>query len=301
MSGYFPRVAVLAAALTACGPAAAQEPAEEIRIVAEPLGGCVWMLEGRGGNIAVCAGADGVFMVDDQYAPLTPTILEAVREIDEGPVRFVLNTHWHFDHTGGNENLGAAGALILAHHNVRERMSTDQFMAFLDRQVPASPDGALPVVTFGLDISFHVNNETVRAFHAPRAHTDGDAIVRFSKANVVHMGDILWGGKYPFIDTGSGGSVAGVLAAIDAALPVIDEDTRIIPGHGPLSDRAGLLAYREMLSVVSGRIGELVGEGKSLDEVLAAEPSAEFDEAWGGGYISPERFVEMLYLDLSAD
>lgn len=302
MPGSLIRPALLLASLCAStfAWAQAQTQTEELTVTATHVAGCVWRLEGRGGNIGVCAGEDGIFMVDDQYAPLTPAILEAVQRIQAGPVRFVLNTHWHFDHTGGNENLGKGGSLIVAHDNVRERMSTDQFMAFLDRNVPASPPGALPVVTFGDDITFHVNGETVHAFHVPRAHTDGDAIVHFREADVIHMGDVVWAGQYPFIDTGSGGSVAGVLAAVDAVLPRVGEATAVIAGHGPLTDRAGLLAYREMLADVSQRIEGLMSEGRTLEEIRAAAPSAAYDEAWGGGFVTPERFVEMIYLDLKA-
>jgi glyoxylase-like metal-dependent hydrolase (beta-lactamase superfamily II) len=298
MSGSIVRSALLLAALCVSTPGHGQEDGEALSVTATHVAGCVWRLEGRGGNIGVCAGGDGIFMVDDQYAPLTPAILEAVGRIQPGPVRFVLNTHWHFDHTGGNENLGRRGTLIVAHDNVRERMSTDQFMAFLDREVQASPPGALPVVTFGGDITFHVNDETIHAFHVPRAHTDGDAIVHFREADVVHMGDVVWSGQYPFIDTGSGGSVAGVLAAVEAVLPLVGEATAVIAGHGPITDRAGLLAYRDMLAGVSAEIARLMAEGRTLGEIREAAPSAAYDEAWGAGFIKPERFVEMIYLDL---
>ena len=300
MPGAIARPAALLAGLCITGLAHAQADTEELTVTATHVAGCVWRLEGRGGIIGVCAGEDGIFMVDDHYAPLTPAILQAVRGIQAGPIRFVLNTHWHFDHTGGNENLGEGGSLIVAHDNVRARLSTDQFMAFLDRNVPASPAAALPVVTFGGDITFHLNAETVHAFHVPRAHTDGDAIVHFRDADVVHMGDVLWSQHYPFIDTGSGGSVAGMLAAVDAVLARTGEQTKIIAGHGAMTDRPGLLAYREMLETTSGRIAGLVAQGLSLEDVQAAAPTADYDPTWGGGFIGPERFVEMIYLDLKA-
>jgi glyoxylase-like metal-dependent hydrolase (beta-lactamase superfamily II) len=281
--------------------AAAQEGTETVEVKATSVAGAVWMLEGRGGNIAVSAGEDGILMVDDQYAPLTPAIGEAIARIQEGPVRFVLNTHWHRDHTGGNENFGAAGAIIVAHDNVRTRMSTEQFIEFFRRTVPPSPDGALPVITFGTDVSFHLNGEAVRAFHVPHAHTDGDAIVHFPGSGVVHMGDVFFNGTYPFIDVASGGSVRGVITAVERVLPLLDEETHVIPGHGPLAGRAELVAYRDLLATVVGRIDAAVADGKSLDEVLAAAPTADFDAQWGDGSIDPSTWVRMLYADLSRE
>jgi glyoxylase-like metal-dependent hydrolase (beta-lactamase superfamily II) len=210
-------------------------------------------------------------------------------------VRFVLNTHWHGDHTGGNENLGRAGALIVAHDNVRTRMSTDQFMNNLADTVKASPRGALPVVTFSDTVTFHINGDEVRAFHVPPAHTDGDAIVHFRRADVVHMGDTYFNGLYPYIDLSSGGSVDGVIAAADRVLAMAGEGTRIIPGHGPLSGRAELRAYRDMLSTVRDRVRGLAREGKTLQQVQAAKPSAEFDAKWGGGFMKPDSFVRVVY------
>jgi len=256
------------------------------------------MLTGRGGNIGLCIGEDGVFMIDDQYAPLTPAIRQAIAQVTGDPVRFILNTHWHSDHTGGNENFGELGAVIVAHDNVRLRLASDQLMPFLQREVPASPAAALPIVTFSDAVTFHLNGNTIRAFHVANAHTDGDAIVHFDEADVIHMGDVFWNGFYPFIDTHSGGSIRGTIAAVDAALTLIDVDTAIIPGHGPLGDRAQLLAYREMLLAIADRIQVMIDAGKSLDEVQAAAPTADWDPTWGNGFIKPETFVRMVYEDL---
>jgi glyoxylase-like metal-dependent hydrolase (beta-lactamase superfamily II) len=260
----------------------------------------VYVIYGRGGNIGVSAGADGVFLIDDQYAPLTPKIKAELAKLSAAPVRFIINTHWHSDHTGGNEALAGEGALVLAHDNVRQRMSVEQFMAFFERTVPPSPPAALPVVTFNDTVTFHLNGDEIHVFHMPGAHTDGDALVHFRRANVIHMGDTLFYGLYPFIDVDSGGSIAGTIAAVDAALALADEKTRIVPGHGnSVTDKAGLTAYRDMLVTVRGRIAGLVAEGKTLEEVQAAAPTAEYDAEWGQGFIKPDRWVALIYKDLS--
>jgi glyoxylase-like metal-dependent hydrolase (beta-lactamase superfamily II) len=263
----------------------------QVEIKAETVAGGVWMLTGAGGNIGVCAGPDGVFLIDDQFAPLTEKIRAAVAKISDRPIRFLLNTHFHGDHTGGNENLGKAGVLIVAHDNVRTRLSTEQFNAFFNRKTPPAPAAALPVVTFADAVTFHLNGDEIHAFHVPPAHTDGDSVVHFRKANAVHMGDLFFNGLYPFIDTGAGGSIDGMIAAVDLVLGRTDAKTRFIPGHGPLGDRAALQAFRDMLAGVRDRIRPLVEAGKTLEEIRAAKPTAEWDEKWGKGFMKPEQFV----------
>ncbi|HLL47506.1 MAG TPA: MBL fold metallo-hydrolase [Longimicrobiaceae bacterium] len=286
---------LMAALLLVPAAARAQQDLSAVQVRTQHVAGSVHMLTGAGGNVAVVAGTDGVFLVDDQFAPLTEKIRAAVARISPAPVRFVLNTHWHGDHTGGNENLGRAGALIVAHDNVRTRMSADQFMNRMTDTVKASPPGALPVVTFTSAVTFHLNGDEVHAFHVPPAHTDGDAIVHFRRADVVHMGDTYFNGLYPYIDISSGGSVDGIIAAADRVLAMTREGTRIIPGHGPLSGRAELRAYREMLVTVRDRVRALVREGKTLQQVQAAKPSAEFDARWGQGFMKPASFVRVVY------
>ena len=287
--------ALAAACALATAPAAAQQDFSGVQIRTTKLTESTYMLVGAGGNIGLSVGEDAVFVIDDQFAPLTAKITAAIAQITPKPVRFVLNTHWHFDHTGGNENLGKAGAIIVAHDNVRKRMSTEQFMEFINMRTKPDPRAALPVVTFGASgLSFHLNGEEIRAIHMPAAHTDGDAVVHFTGSDVVHMGDIYFNGMYPFIDSDSGGSVDGVIAACDQVLKIATDKTRIIPGHGPLSNVAELKAYRDMLATVSSRVKALVAQGKKVEEIVAAKPSAEWDEKLGNGFIKTPKFAEML-------
>jgi len=276
----------------------AQQDFSKVEIQTEKLADTVYMMTGAGGNLGVSVGEDAVFVIDDQFAPLTPRIQAAIAKLSSKPAKFVLNTHWHFDHTGGNENLGKAGAVIVAHENVRKRLSTEGFIEFLGMKTKPEPRVALPVVTFTRDLTFHLNGDELVVTHVPRAHTDGDSIVRFGKSNVVHMGDTFFNKLYPFIDTSSGGSVAGVLAAADGVLKTAGDDTKIIPGHGPLASKADLKAYRDMLAAVSGNIRGQIRAGKTLEQVAASKPTAKYDEVWGKGFLAPEKFVEMLYKNL---
>jgi glyoxylase-like metal-dependent hydrolase (beta-lactamase superfamily II) len=280
------------------GAASAQQDFSDVVVETTPLRGGLHLVTGRGGNIVASVGDDGVFLVDDQYAPLTDRIKAALAELSDQPVRFVINTHWHGDHVGGNENFAAAGAVILAHENVRERMSSDQFMAVFNRSVPASPAGALPVVTFQQGVSLHLNGDTVRVIHVASAHTDGDSLVFFETANVLHMGDVFFNGLYPFIDLGSGGGIHGMIAAVRRGLELADDETIVVAGHGPNADRAGMQAYLEMLESFRGRIAALKSAGKTLEEVVAANPTADYDATHGGRFISPERLVGFIYESL---
>ncbi len=278
--------------------ASAQDDFAAVEIKAADLGHGLHMLTGRGGNIVASAGDDGTFIVDDQYAPLTDRIVAALKAIDARPVRFVVNTHWHTDHTGGNEKLGAAGAVIVAHDNVRGRMSTDQFVVALKRAVPPSPGAALPVVTFSEGLTLHLNGESASVIHVPRAHPYGDALVLFEGADVLHMGDLFWLGNYPFIDTSSGGTIDGLIAGVDRGLALAGANTQVVPGHGPLADRAALQRFRDMLAEARANVAMLKADGKSLADTIAAKPTAKYDDALGTGFIKPPQFIEFIYTSL---
>ncbi len=277
-------------------PAAAQpDRFDKVQIKTTQLAQNIYMLEGEGGNIGVSVGEDGVFLIDDQFAPLTARILAAIKAISDKPVRFLLNTHWHFDHTGGNENLGKSGVVIFAQDNVRKRLTVKTPIEFFKAAYGPSAPAALPVVTFAETVTFHLNGDEATAIHMPNAHTDGDSIIHFRNANVVHMGDTYFNGLYPFIDTGTNGSVKGMIAAADRVLKISDDTTKIIPGHGPLSNKAELKAYRDMLVKISAKIEAMVKAKKTLAQVIAAKPTRDFDEAWGKGFLKPEQFVEIVY------
>jgi glyoxylase-like metal-dependent hydrolase (beta-lactamase superfamily II) len=291
------RVVLLAlVALLPCELAAQNFDTITVKVL--PLRGGVYMLTGSGGNIGLSVGDDAAFVVDDQFAPLTPKILAAIATVTSKPVRFVVNTHWHFDHTGGNENMGRTGAVLVAHDNVRKRMSTDQFIEFFKRAEPAAPRGALPVVTFNDSTTFHLNGDDIVAFHVQPAHTDGDVVVHFTKANVIHMGDTFITGRYPFVDLSSGGNVNGFIAAADRALVVCNAETKVIPGHGVLSDCAALKTWRDMIATVRERVRVAMAQNKSLEAIKAAKPTAEFDVARGSGSVNGDQFVEFIYRSL---
>ncbi|WP_405233204.1 MBL fold metallo-hydrolase [Lentisalinibacter salinarum] len=288
--------AAAAATAVAAGPVQAQDDMADVEIGVTDLGDGLYMLTGRGGNMGLSVGEDATFLIDDQFAPLTPKIKAVIAGLTEDAVKFVFNTHWHFDHVGGNENFGETGAVIVAHDNVRERMSEDQFLEAFNQEVPASPPEALPVVTFNDRVTLHLNGETIRAFHTPHAHTDGDSVIYFDGANVFHMGDTFFHKMYPFIDASSGGSVDGVIEAASAVLAMADEDSVIIPGHGPIATRDDLRAYRDMLATVRDSVKAMIGDGMTLEQVQAANPTADFDAVHNEmGMFEPAQWVGLLY------
>jgi cyclase len=286
-----------AVSLIALGALAYAQPAD-VKITTENVGPGVDVLFGQGGNIGVSHGEDGTVLIDDQFAPLTPKIQAAITGLGATPVKFLINTHWHGDHTGGNENFGKAGALIMAHDNVRVRMATPQTRG--DRTTPASPKIALPVVTYHDGLSLHLNGDEIRTHHMHDAHTDGDSIVIWKKANVVHMGDLYFNKvTLPFIDLNSGGNAKGMLAAIEKTLKLINPQTKIIPGHGPVASYADLQGYRDMLKSVIGAVQAGITAKKTLAQIQATKPAAKWDTN-PQAFIKGDAFVEAVYKSLTA-
>lgn len=269
--------------------------AEEVEVTAVQVKDKIFVLTGKGGNIGLFIGEDGTFLIDDQYAPLTEKIVVAISSVGGEYPRFLINTHYHGDHTGGNENMGGLGALIFSHDNVRERLRTGSYLAAFDMKQPKTSKAGLPVVTFSRDMSFHLNGDTVQALHAPHAHTDGDSFIVFEKSNVVHAGDLFFNGFYPFIDVDHGGSLKGMIKGVDRILAMIDDDTVVIPGHGPLGDKAQLEEYREMLAEAFKRLNRLKADGKSAAEAVEAKPLADLEEEWGDGLFNGDRWIELVY------
>lgn len=277
----------------------AQRDFSKIEITTEKVTDDIYVLFGSGGNIGIFAGKEQTLMIDDQFAPLSEKILAAVQQISDKPIHYLVNTHWHGDHTGGNENMAKHGATIVAHHNVRKRMSEEQKRPF-GRSTPAAEEIARPKITFSDEMTFQIDDEQIMLIHVDNAHTDGDAWVYFVQSNVLHMGDTYFNGRFPYIDLGSGGSVGGVLAALNKALMLVNEETKIIPGHGTLSNKWELRAYRNMLGTIHERVRLAIEAGKNLEEIKAAKLTADY-ESYDGGFISADKIVDIIYTDLSRE
>ncbi|HTU12370.1 MAG TPA: MBL fold metallo-hydrolase [Allosphingosinicella sp.] len=276
-------------------PALAQQPPAQPELRVERIAPGVAVLFGRGGNIGLSFGTDGNVLIDDQYAPATERVLAAVRTLDPDPIRFVINTHWHGDHTGGNENLGRGGTVIVAHDNVRRRMSMEQLVR--GERVPPSPSGALPVITFSETTTFHLNGDELLVTHVHDAHTDGDSLVYWRRANVLHMGDTYFNGLLPFIDLDSGGSIDGAIRAVETALGLTNEQTRIIPGHGPIATRADLAAYLAMLREVRDGVARAIRQRRTLAQIQALRLADRYGRP--GAFITPEAFVATVHRSLT--
>lgn len=258
-----------------------------------------YMLVGKGGNIGLSVGDEGVLLIDSQFEQLTDKILSAINNrITEKPVKFVINTHWHQDHTGGNENFVNNGAIVIAHENVRERLSTGQFVDFLNKTFEASPLNALPTITYNDFITFYFNEDKIDAYHIPNAHTDGDSIIYFNKRNVIHTGDLYVNGRYPFIDHSSGGSIDGIITAIEKITSIIDNETKIIPGHGLIANIDDLQEYLVMLKDIRQQVQTMVNNGENLEQIIKSGITANYDSLYSDSFINSEDFLGFVYNDL---
>ena len=284
-------------AMAVASPLGAQGRFDQVEITAEEIAPGIAVLFGAGGNIAVSHGDDNTIMIDDQFAPLSTKIEAAVAGLGAKPVDFVVNTHWHFDHTGGNEHFGETGATIFAHHNVRKRMAAGGTAA--GRESPPAPSAALPIVTYDQGIRFHQNGDTIDLVSTGGGHTDGDSIVVWREANVIHMGDLYFNiASFPFVDVGSGGNAYNLLNSLGLALSLMDDDTKVIPGHGPMSNKAEFSAYRAMVGEAILRVEKLREGGATLEETIAAKPLEEFGRA--NGFVGPDAFVTAIWRSIDA-
>lgn len=281
--------------LASAGVAAQDQDFSKVEIKVERVAGNVYMLTGAGGNVGLSVGPDGVLVVDDQFAPLVPRIRAAIAGVTDRPVRYVLNTHWHFDHTGGNADF-ARDATLISHDNVRQRLATGH-PGILGRAIPPAPGEALPVITFDQGLTLHFNGEAIRALHFPRGHTDGDSIVFFPVSNVVHMGDTFVTYGLPFVDVASGGSLLGMIDAVEKAMAAVPADVKVIPGHGPVSTRADVLAFVAMLHDCVRLVQQAMEQGQSLPQMQAAGVLGKYDHL-GQGFIKTDSFVELIHAEL---
>jgi len=277
----------------------AQRDFSQTEIKATHVAGTVYMLKGEGGNIGISVGSDGVLMVDDQFAPLQEKIQSAIDQLSESDVRFLCNTHWHGDHTGGNEAVAKAGTTIIAHENVRKRLEAGQFVPFFNKQIDPRPKDALPVITFDQSVTIHFNGERIDVLHFPAGHTDGDSIIFFRESNVVHMGDHFFNGIYPYIDLSSGGNVEGFINNVEEVLRQLPDDIKIIPGHGPLANKNDLNAYHAMLIEARGIVKKAIDDGHSLEQFQADGLPKSITEVWGGGFLNTNQWQEILYTSYS--
>jgi glyoxylase-like metal-dependent hydrolase (beta-lactamase superfamily II) len=273
--------------------AAAQAPVKVTKLT-----DTLFLLQGVGGNMVAQIGPDGKLLIDSSFSTAAPRIKDALDKLDSHPLRLLINTHWHFDHTDGNAAMHDAGAFIVAHRNTRTRLSTPQEIAFYHLRLPASPTASLPQETFEESETLYFNNDELSLVHIPPAHTDTDISIFFKNGNVLHAGDVWFNGMYPFIDGSSGGNVNGMIQGCDQLLAVADDKTKIVPGHGPLGDKAALTAYREMLATIATRVLKLKSSGQTVEQAVAAKPTAELDAAWGKGMFSGDAFTALVYSTL---
>jgi glyoxylase-like metal-dependent hydrolase (beta-lactamase superfamily II) len=280
-----------------CTTANAQQDFSKVEIKSTKVAGNIYMLQGAGGNIGVSVGSDGILIVDDQFAPLAKKIKAALKTLGEGKLKFVLNTHWHGDHTGGNA-VFSPEAPIIAHDNVRKRLSTEQKSEFFKSTTPASPKEALPVITFDQSLSVHFNDEEIKVIHFPQGHTDGDSVIFFTRSNVVHMGDDFFAGRFPFVDLESGGTVQGLAKNVGEIITKLPTDVKLIPGHGPISTLDDLKRYHRMLVETTDLVQKKMAAGKTVDQIKSEGVPDEWKE-WGTGFIKTDVWLETIHRSLS--
>jgi cyclase len=296
LAGGLLALAAAAAGDVPAGARAPQKPPQfDMAIKTIRLADNLHLLEGAGGNVLVFVWDQGVLLVDDKLPPASPQVKAAVAAITPKPIRFVVNSHWHRDHSGGNEALGGEGSLIVAHENVRRRMSVGGLIEVFGTRPPPAAPKALPVVTFTREVTFHLGGEEISVAHAERAHTDGDAFVRFRQANVLHLGDCYLNGSFPVVDDSSGGTFPGLIAAADTALGLADGTTRIVPGHGPVAGIEDLRRWREMLATIQERVKAAVAAGKTLEQIKAEKPGREWEGRWPQSFVTSDHAVEEAY------
>lgn len=275
----------------------------EVQVSAEKLADNIYMFTDSGGmgNSTALTGNDGVLLIDTKVADSVDKLLAKIAELSNKPVRFAIITHWHYDHVGGNETVAKTGATIIAHENVRKQMGIEHDMKIFNKKAHPAAETALPLLTYKDKITFHMDGEVVKVFHLEPGHTDGDSVIYFKNANVIHMGDLYFEGLYPYIGIYSGGTINGMINDINQILPIIDENTKVVPGHGPLSNKAKLVQYVSMLATIRDNVSNLMLEGKTMEEVIAAKPTQLYDEKWGKGFLPPDKFAGLVYMDLSPE
>jgi glyoxylase-like metal-dependent hydrolase (beta-lactamase superfamily II) len=257
----------------------------------------MYVIYGAGGNVIVSIGIDGIIMVDDQYAPVTEKMKSVIAELSDQPIKFVINTHWHPDHVGGNENLGESGAIIVSHDNVRKRLSNDQFFEFINKTIPALSKKGLPIITFSENMILYQNDEEIKITHLDKGHTDGDAAVFFIKDNVIHVGDDFSDRSYPFIDLSSGGSIDGLISSLQTVLSMSNKETKVVGGHSGISNQTRVKDYINMLIDIRNHIRQMIQEGKSLDEIIQSKLTSKYDAIYyDHSFIKPKDLVTTIYI-----
>ena len=275
--------------------------ASHLEINTTKLNENMYVIHGSGGNVLLSIGKDGVILVDDQYAPVTEKLKSVIANFTDQPIKFVINTHLHPDHVGGNEKLGEAGAIIVSHDNVRKRLSSDQFFEFINLTIPALSEKGLPIITFSQNMTFYQNDDEVKITHLDDGHTDGDSAVYFTKNNVIHVGDDFSDRSFPLMDLSSGGSIDGLILSLKKIISMLNEDTKIVGGHSGISNQTKVKDYLNMLIDVKGVISNMIREGKSLDEIIQSKPTSKYDTIYQDySFIKPKDFVTNIYESLNS-